>query len=167
MLNGYGDSSSIPAYGPTVLRLAVGLVFMAHGGQKLFGLWGGGGLERTATYFAGLGLEPSLPMALAAGTLEFAGGILLVLGAFTLLASLVLALEMGIAIWMADLATGFFINWSLAPGVAHGYEFNLTLIAALICLMLAGPGALSLDARRASHAAAEAAGRARLRAGTV
>jgi uncharacterized membrane protein YphA (DoxX/SURF4 family) len=74
---------------------------------------------------------------------------------------------MAVAIWKADLASASFINWAQTPGVAHGYEFNLTLIAALICLMLGGPGAWSLDARRASHAAAEAAGRARLRASQV
>jgi putative oxidoreductase len=106
-------------------------------------------------------------MAVAAGGVELFGGILLVLGAVTVFASLGLALEMVIAIWKADMASAFFINWAQTPGVAHGYEFNLTLIAALICLMLGGPGAWSLDARRASHAAAEAAGRARLRAGQV
>lgn len=167
MSMGYGEGSSVPAYGLTVLRAAVGTVFLAHGGQKLFALWGGGGLSGTAAYFAGLGLEPAWPMAVAAGSIEFIGGILLVLGAFTVLASAVVALEMLVAIWMADLGRAFFINWAQTPGVAHGYEFNLTLIAALICLALAGPGALSLDARRASHAAAEAAGRARLRAGHV
>lgn len=167
MLNGYGAVSPIPPYGPAVLRLAVGAVFIGHGGQKLFGLWGGGGLTGTAAYFAELGLAPAWPLALLAGGIEFFGGILLVAGAFTLFASLALSFEMAIAIWKGDLTSGFFINWAQTPGVAHGYEFNFTLIAALICLMLAGPGALSFDARRASHAAAEAAGRARLRAGKV
>jgi len=166
MLIGYGEGSSVPAYGLTVLRAAVGTVFIAHGGQKLFGLWGGGGLSGTAAYFAELGLEPAWPTAVAAGSIEFIGGIL-VLGAFTVFASVVVALEMAVAIWKADLGRAFFINWEQTPGVAHGYEFNLTLIAALICLMLAGPGALSLDARRATHAAGAAAGRARLRAGHV
>lgn len=167
MLIGYGEASPVPSYGLTVLRTAVGAVFIAHGAQKLFGLFGGGGLSGTAAYFAQLGLEPAWPMAILAGGIEFVGGILLVLGAFTVVAAPVLALEMVVAVWKADLSSAFFINWTQAPGVAHGYEFNMTLIAALICLMLAGPGALSLDARRASHAAAEAAGRARLRAGKV
>ena len=167
MFIGHAEASPVPAYGLTVLRAAVGTVFIAHGGQKLFGLWGGGGLSGTADYFARIGLEPAWPMAVAAGGIEFIGGILLLIGAFTVFAALALALEMAIAVWKADLATGFFINWAQTPGVSHGFEFNLTLIAALICLMLAGPGALSLDARRASHAAAEAAGRARLRVGNV
>jgi putative oxidoreductase len=147
--------------------LAVGAVFIAHGGQKLFGLWGGGGLTGTTARFSQLGLEPAYPLAVAVGSVEFFGGILLVAGAFTLIASIVLALEACAAVLKMHLASGFFLNWPLTPGVGHGYEFHLTLIGALVCLMLAGPGALSFDARRASHAAAEAAGRARLRAGTV
>ena len=167
MLNGYGDNSSIPSYGPAVLRLALGAVFTAHGGQKLFGLWGGGGLSGTAAYFAQLGLEPSFALAVISGSIEFFGGLLLIAGAFTFVVSLLLAIQMLVAIWKAHLASGFFINWALTPGIGHGYEFNLTLIAALICLMLTGAGALSFDGRRASHAAAAAAGRARLRAGKV
>lgn len=167
MLNGYGDNSSIPSYGPAVLRLALGTVFIAHGGQKLFGLWGGGGLAGTAASFAQLGLEPSFALAVIAGVVEFAGGLLLVAGAFTFIASAALAVQMAVAIWTTHLAGGFFINWALTPGVPHGHEFNITLIAALVSLMLTGPGALSYDGRRASHAAAAAAGRARLRAGNV
>ena len=159
MLNGYNESHSIPAYGPAVLRLVVGIVFVAHGAQKLFGVWGGGGLPGTAGFFAKLGLEPSYPLAVIAATAEFGGGLLLLLGAFTLAASLVLIVQMLVAIWTVHLANGFFLP--------AGYEFNLVLIAALACLALTGPGALSIDARRASHAAAAAAGRARLRAGNV
>ncbi|HVL68084.1 MAG TPA: DoxX family protein [Vicinamibacterales bacterium] len=167
MLHGYGESSSVAPYGPAVLRLAVAAVFIAHGAQKLFGIWGGGGLDGTAAYFAQLGLQPAYPLAVGVGILEFGGGLLLLLGAYTLVTAFLLAGDMAVAIWKVHAAGGFFLNWNLVPGQVHGYEFNLTLIAALICLMLAGPGAFSVDARRASHAAAEAAGRARLRAGKV
>lgn len=159
MLNGYSESHSIPAYGPAVLRLVVGAVFVAHGSQKLFGVWGGGGLMGTAASFSALGFEPSYPLAVVAATVEFGGGLLLLLGAYTIVASLALIVQMAVAIWVVHLPNGFFL-----PG---GYEFNLTLIAALACLALTGPGAFSIDARRASHAAAAAAGRARLRAGKV
>lgn len=159
MLNGYGETSTIAAYGPAVLRLALALVFIAHGAQKLFGIWGGGGLSGTATFFAQLGLEPAYPLAVAVGLVEFGGGVLLLFGAFTIAAACLLALDMAGAIWTVHLQNGFFLP--------NGYEFNLTLIAALVCLALTGPGALSIDARRASHAAAAAAGRARLRAGRV
>jgi putative oxidoreductase len=159
MLNGYGENSSVSAYGPTVLRLALAAVFIAHGAQKLFGIWGGGGLTGTAAFFGQLGLEPAYPLAIAAGTVEFGGGLLLLLGAYTQIASALLAMEMLVAMWTVHLPAGFFLP--------NGYEFNLTLIGALACLMLTGAGALSIDARRASHAAAAAAGRARLRAGKV
>ncbi len=160
MLNGYGESSSIQSYGPAVLRLVVGVVFVAHGAQKLFGIWGGGGLPGTTAGFAQLGLEPAYPLALIAGVVEFCGGLLLLLGAFTLIASILLTVQMLVAIWTVHLANGFFVS-------ANGFEFNFLLIGALVCLMLTGAGALSVESRRASHEAAAAAGRARVRFGKV
>ncbi|MEO6213388.1 MAG: DoxX family protein [Vicinamibacterales bacterium] len=160
MISDYGaGTSSIPSYGPAVLRLAVGSIFVAHGGQKLFGLWGGGGLEGTAAFFAKIGLEPSYPLAVAAGVVEFGGGLLLILGAVTLFAALALTIQMGVAIWKVHAASGFFLP--------AGYEFNVALIGALICLMLTGPGALSIDRRREASASAAAAGRARVRHGNI
>jgi putative oxidoreductase len=146
-------------YGPAVLRLAVGTIFVAHGAQKLFGVWGGPGLSGTAQFMGTLGLGPGMPLALLVGLVEFAGGLLLILGALTLFVSLALAINMGVAIWKVHLAGGFFLP--------AGYEFNIALLGALICLMLAGPGAFSIDGRRARSAEAEAYGRARLRAGKV
>ena len=159
MLNGYADNSSLASYGPAILRLVLATVFIAHGAQKLFAIWGGGGLTGTSDYFSQLGLYPAYPLAVVAGVLEFGGGLLLLLGAYTSVASGLLILEMVVAIWTVHLSHGFFLP--------NGYEFNLTLVGALACLMLTGAGALSVDARRASHAAAAAAGRARLRAGKV
>ena len=154
-------------YGPAVLRLAIGAVFVAHGAQKLFGIWGGGGLAGTAAFFGQLGLTPAYPLALVVGLVEFAGGLMLIAGAFTLYVALLLALDMVVAIWKVHLANGFFLNWSMVAGQGHGYEFNLALIGALVSLMLTGPGALSVDGQRARSAEAEAYGRARLRAGKV
>jgi putative oxidoreductase len=146
-------------YGPAVLRLAVGTIFVAHGAQKLFGIWGGPGLSGTAQFLGQLGLGPGMPLAILVGLVEFGGGLFLILGAFTLLASLALALDMLVATWKVHLASGFFL-----PG---GFEYNLVLLGALACLMLTGPGAFSVDGRRARSAEAEAYGRARLRAGKV
>ena len=154
-------------YGPAVLRLVVGAVFAAHGAQKLFGLWGGGGVAGTAAFFAQLGLTPAYSLAVAVAIVEFGGGLLLVAGALTFFAALALALEMAVATWKVHLANGFFINWALAPGQGHGYEFNLTLIGALMALMLTGPGAFSIDGRRARSAESEAYGRARVLARKV
>ena len=146
-------------YGPAVLRLAIGAIFVAHGAQKLFGLWGGPGIEGTAAGFAQLGLNPPMPLALLVGVVEFAGGLMLMLGALTLFTALALAITMAVAIWKVHFANGFFLP--------AGYEFNLALIGALVSLMLTGAGAFSIDGRRARSAEAEAAGRARLRAGKV
>ena len=146
-------------YGPAVLRLAVGAVFVAHGAQKLFGVWGGGGLDGTAAFFTQLGLAPAFPLAVLVGVTEFAGGLMLILGAFTLYAALALVINMLVAVWKVHFAAGFFLP--------SGYEFNIALVGALVSLMLTGAGALSVDGQRARSAEAEAYGRARLRAGKV
>jgi putative oxidoreductase len=77
--------------------------------------------------------------------------------------TLALLVDMGIAVWKVHYPNGFFMNWALTPGKGHGVEFNLVLIGALLCLVLTGPGALSVDERQSQSAAARAAGRARAR----
>jgi putative oxidoreductase len=154
-------------YGPAVLRLVAGAVFVAHGGQKLFGLWGGAGPGGTAAFLSHVGVTPAYPFALLAGIVEFGGGLLLISGAFTFVAAILLAIEMAVAAWKVHLANGFFLNWAVMPGQGHGYEFNLTLIAVLVSLSLTGPGAFSIDGRRARSAEYEAYSRARLRTGKI
>lgn len=153
-------------FGPAVLRLAIGVVFIAHGAQKLFA-FGGGGPAGTAAFFAQLGLTPSYPLAILVGLVEFLGGLMLAAGALTVFVSLALAVDMAVAVWKVHLANGFFLNWTMTPAQGHGYEFNLVLIGALVSLMLTGPGVFSLDGHRARSAESQAAGRARLRAGTM
>jgi putative oxidoreductase len=165
-MDDYGFRASLPAYGPLVLRLALAAVFIGHGAQKLFGIWGGAGLAGTAAQFAAAGVEPSYPLAVTWGVIQFVGGLLLVIGALTLPAAIALSVLMIGGIWKAY-AHGFFLNWNLVPGMGHGSEYYLVLLAALISLMLTGPGAFSIDGRRAESARAERAGRARLRAGKV
>jgi putative oxidoreductase len=150
-------------YGPSVLRVMVGLTFIAHGAQKLFGIWGGAGLAGTGAYFDSIGLSPGFPLAVAVGVTEFGGGLLLVAGALTPFAAGALILTMLGAILKVHLANGFFLNWAITPGQGHGVEYNLVLIAALLCLVFTGPGALSIDHSRARSAEADALGRARLR----
>lgn len=153
--------------GPAVLRVGLGLIFVAHGAQKLFGIWGGGGIAGTTAFFEQLGIPLAMPMAVAVGVAEFLGGLMLILGAFTSVAALTLILVMLGAIWTVHLAHGFFLNWSLAPAGGYGYEFNVAIISGLLCLALTGPGAFSVDERRADAAERVALGRARLRAGQV
>ena len=159
--------SGMQAYGLAVLRITLAVIFVAHGAQKLFGIWGGYGLSGTAAYFEQLGLRPGYSLALLVGVLEFGGGIMLILGALTLFVAFALAVNMGVAIWKVHAVNGFFLNWANTPGQGHGVEYNLMLIGALVALMLSGPGAFSIDGRRARSAEAEAMGRARLRAGKV
>jgi putative oxidoreductase len=146
-------------YGPAALRLCVGAVFVAHGLQKLVAAWGGLGLSGTAALLTQLGLTPAYPLAIALALTELIGGGLLVLGGLTRWAALALAIDMGVAVWKIHYLNGFFLNGPRGQGV----EFALVLIGALLCLMLTGPGAFSVDEWRNSSAEAMRAGRARAR----
>jgi putative oxidoreductase len=150
-------------YGPTALRLCVGSVFLLHGAQKLFGLLGGPGIAGTARTLAGFGLPYSTPLAVTLGVAEFGGGVLLILGSATLWVSLVLLVDMALTIWKVHYPHGFSASSGLVPASLHDAEFHLVLIGALFCLMLAGPGAFSIDERRSEKAEAQARGRARMR----
>lgn len=150
-------------WGIAILRIAVGMIFVAHGAQKLFGAFGGAGLTGTSEYFTYLGLSPAYPLALLWAVVEFGCGVLVLLGAWTRWAAIPLAIGMAVAIWKAHFVNGFFINWALAAGVGHGYEFNLVLIAACACLALTGAGELSIDRLLDRNAESAYAGRQRIR----
>jgi putative oxidoreductase len=115
-----------------VLRLVVGLLFAAHGAQKLFGMFGGGGLEGTAGMFDNIGLRPGAVHARAAGTAEFAGGMLIALGLLTPFAAAALIAVMTAAVITVHAANGI---WN----TNRGYEYNLVLVAGI------GSGTWSLD----------------------
>ena len=154
--------------GLLVLRLVLAVVFIAHGGNKLFGLFGGpgigpGGLSMTSAFFATVGLSPSFVLAVTDALLELVGGALLAVGLFTRAVSVLLAIAMGLAIWKVHFQWGFFLNWMAAPGRGQGMEYSIVLIAALICLALSGGGDASVDGLNQRSAARDAAGRARLR----
>jgi putative oxidoreductase len=126
--------------GRLILRICVGGFFFGHGTQKLFGWFGGHGLEGTAGFFEQVGMRPGRRNALAAGVAEAAGGAAIAAGAATPLASAALIATMLTAIKRVHLKNG--------PWAANGgYEYNVVLIAALLSLVDAGPGSLSLDAR--------------------
>jgi putative oxidoreductase len=121
-----------------VLRVAVGLLFVGHGAQKLFGVFGGGGLDATAGMFDNIGLRPGWLHARAAGTSEFVGGALLALGLFTPFAAAALIGVMIAAIITVHAPNGI---WN----TNQGYEFNLVMIAAVFALAGIGAGSWSLD----------------------
>ena len=121
-----------------VLRLAVGLLFVGHGAQKLFGVFGGGGLEGTAGMFDSIGLRPGWLHARAAGIAEFFGGALLALGLFTPFAAAALIGVMIAAIITVHAPNGI---WN----TNQGYEFNVVMCAAVFALAGIGAGSWSLD----------------------
>jgi putative oxidoreductase len=121
-----------------VLRLAVGLGFAAHGSQKLFGAFGGGGIEGTGGGFEHLGLRPGRLLAWAAGTAEFIGGALIALGLVTPVAAAALIAVMTTAVLTVHVRNGFF-------NANSGYEYNLVLAATAFALAGIGPGNWSLD----------------------
>lgn len=127
------------SYGILFLRLVVGLTVTAHGAQKLFGSFSGHGLRGTGGFFSALGFRAPLLMALAAGTAEFGGGLLLASGLLTPLAALGIAVVMLNAIGSVHWRNGF---WN-GKG---GYEFNLTLWAVAVAIAAIGAGRFSLDA---------------------
>ncbi|GIU19993.1 DoxX family protein [Shewanella sp. MBTL60-007] len=120
------------------LRLIAGIIFMAHGAQKLFAWFGGYGLEGTGQWMESIGLAPGYLMALMAGSVEFFGGILLIVGLLTRPTSFVLAITMIVAIVSAHIDNGLFM-------ANNGYEFALTLLAISISLVFSGAGKLSVD----------------------
>jgi putative oxidoreductase len=156
------------ALGLAILRLTLSIVFVIHGANKLFGFWGGpgvgpGGLASTASHFASLGLEPGVVMAVLAGVIQFVGGILLGFGFLTRWASAAILGYLLIGVWKEHAKWGFFLNWVNDPTRGQGMEYSVVLIAAVLLLVLAGGGDLSIDGWRAQGRASRAAGRARLR----
>lgn len=133
-----------PSWSHLVVRLALGVVFFAHGAQKVLGWFGGGGLKGTvASFRQSLGI-PAPATVLAAFT-EFLGSLAMLAGFLVRPAALGLIAVMVVAIATVHWRHGFFINWSQAPGRGHGYEMNLALIAMALSLLIGGAGALSVD----------------------
>lgn len=127
-----------------VLRLVLGVIFLMHGSQKVFGLFGGQGLQATVQNFQTyMGIPPVLGY--TAAFTEFFGGLALVLGLLTRLAAVGIGITMGVAALKAHITHGFFLNFSCEAGKGHGIEYNLALLAMALALALTGGGDYSLD----------------------
>jgi putative oxidoreductase len=129
---------TMAALGLLVIRLIVGLTVAGHGAQKLFGWFGGPRISGFAGMLQRLGVRPSAPFAVLAGTAELLGGLGLALGLLTPLAGLAIVASMLVAIVLVHLGKGF---WNQDGG----YEFPLSILAAALGISLAGPGPLAID----------------------
>jgi putative oxidoreductase len=130
--------------GLLVLRLVVGLTMAAHGAQKVFGWWGGSGMAGWIQVVTRLRIRPAAPWAWIAALSELGGGLLFALGLLSPLGSLAIAGTMLVAIATVHWANGF---WN----TKRGYEFNLTVLASVTAVALAGPGTYSLDEALGLH----------------
>ncbi|WP_375176306.1 DoxX family protein [Marinobacter mobilis] len=130
--------STNASLGALALRIPAGIIFMAHGAQKLFGWFGGYGLEGTGQWMASIGLEPGYLMALGAGSAEFFGGLALLIGLLVRPAAAVLAVTMAVAILSVHVSNGLFMS-------NNGYEFGLALLAISVSLAVTGGGRASVD----------------------
>lgn len=130
--------STNAGWAPLALRLPVGMIFVAHGAQKLFGWWGGYGLTGTGQWMDSIGLAPGVLMALLAGSAEFFGGLALIAGLLVRPAAASLAVAMLVAIFAVHLDKGLFV-------ANNGYEFALALLSVSVALVFSGAGRGSLD----------------------
>lgn len=129
----------------TVLRLAPGIMISGHALQKVFGIWGGAGLDGIMGFFTGVVHLPVWLGYLVIATECFAG-IGLILGALTRVAAFALFCEMVGAVLLVHGPNGFFMNWEAKmPAGTEGFEFHVLLIAILLAVMSKGGGAASID----------------------
>jgi putative oxidoreductase len=148
------------ATGLLLLRLTIGLTLAAHGAQKLFGWFGGLGLDGTGQGLAALGFHPGRRHALVAGLVELSGGLLIACGLATPLAAAIFVSVMFVAAVGVHMRNGFFIT-------ENGFEYNLVLAVAGLTLAFTGPGPLSLDAALGLTAGGEVWGLGALAAGVI
>lgn len=130
--------TSQAGFSALVLRIPVAIIFIAHGAQKLFGAFGGYGLEGTGQWMESIDLAPGFIMALLAGSAEFFGGLFLLLGLLTRPAAIALAGTMVVAIFSVHFENGLFM-------ANNGYEFGLALLAASVSLGFSGAGKVAID----------------------
>ncbi len=123
--------------GLLIIRLVVGLTFMGHGAQKLFGWFGGYGLKGTGGWLESIGVKPGVLMAAIAGLMELLGGAFFAAGVFTSVGAAFIVLTMLVAIFKVHGQNGYWIT-------SNGFEYNLVLIAIAIGVALIGPGAYVL-----------------------
>lgn len=123
--------------GLLLIRLVIGLLFIGHGAQKLFGWFGGYGPKGTGGWMESVGIKPGVAMAVVSGLMELVGGLLFGAGLFTVVGAVLIALTMVGAIAKVHGKNGI---WS----TANGYEYPLVVLVVVIGVALVGAGAYSL-----------------------
>ena len=126
-----------------ILRSVLGVVFFAHGAQKMLGWFGGYGFSGTMAYFTGPAHIPPV-LAFLAIAAEFFGGIGLIFGFLTRIAAFGISVNMLVAIATVHSAAGFFMNWT-GTQKGEGFEYNLLVLAMTALFMIRGGGAFSID----------------------
>lgn len=130
-------------YTLTILRLVLGVVFFAHGAQKMLGWFGGFGFHATMGFFTqGMGIPA--PFAFLAICAEFFGGLGLIFGLLTRVSALGVLTNMVVAVVIVHSKVGFFMNWN-GNQKGEGFEYHLLAIAICVTLLIAGAGAASID----------------------
>jgi len=137
----------------TVIRIVLGVVFFAHGAQKMLGWFGGYGYRGTMGFFTQTLHIPAV-LAFLAIAAEFFGGLALLVGLLSRVAALGIITNMIVATVMVHAHVGFFMNWSDAQK-GEGFEYHLLAIALALVTALRGAGALSLDRAISAHLASE------------
>jgi putative oxidoreductase len=127
-----------------IVRVVLGIIFFAHGAQKVFGWFGGPGLRGVITYFR-QSLGVPAPFTVLAALTECFGGLVMIVGLLVRPAAVGLIIVMLVAIATVHWRNGFFLNWSLEPGKGHGFEMNLALIGMALAVLVGGAGAVSVD----------------------
>lgn len=133
-----------PESGLLALRVALGVIFVLHGWEKLFG--GGLSFVSQMLEIVGWSFPPWLLFGVA--LIELVGGLALILGHGARLAALVLAIEMVVVVALFHARQGFFIDTVPSAPLAYGFEFHVALVGGLVCIALAGPGRPRLAPRR-------------------
>jgi putative oxidoreductase len=138
------SASTLDSLALLLIRVPLGLIFAAHGSQKLLGLFGGPGLTATLKSFeVHMGIPPVL--ALLAIIAEFGGGLGVLCGFLTRLSSVGIAVTMAVAMYKVTWMHGFFLNATCASGRGHGIEYNVALLGMALALIVTGGGQWAID----------------------
>jgi putative oxidoreductase len=127
----------------TIARLVLGVVFFAHGAQKMLGWFGGYGFTGTMGFFTQM-LHIPAPLAFLAICAEFFGGLGLIIGLLSRVAAFGIAINMLVAVLTVHIHYGFFANW-YGQQKGEGFEYHLLAITLALVVMIKGAGALSID----------------------